>query len=618
MKIYKRLAPFVLVLTLCIQLLPIQVLATSSDFVISDGVLTKYTGTESSVDIPDGVTSIGWEAFSGRTGLTSVTIPSSVTSIQSRAFWHTSLVSIEIPSSVTSIGEFVFSIETLTEISVAPDNPRYSSKDGVLYDKNQTALLVYPRGKADTTFKVPDSVTEITKWAYYDGNLTSISIPSSITSIGEGAFYNKGIKDVYYSGDKEHWEHIEIDDLNPGITSATMHYNSYKSSNGNADSQLQKSYNYISGQFTDVPQSSWYYEGVRTAYEYGLMSGVGNASFNPSGNLTVAEAISIACRIHNLYYGNNVAFKSGNPWYKPYVDYALSCNIIASEYDYNAPVCRADFALFISNALSDEALQPINDISELDIPDVCLVSPVNAAANALRNSGVLSSDDAFSVFNMLVFFENQMGGYSGPKDTDLAIYRLYRAGIVAGNDEYGTYTPTANITRSAVAAIISRVVEPSQRLHITLSKRIEALVPLDQLFNLTGIRKKASKEELAQAYEVAKQIVEPLSNLNIEAQLCGIALALGVRNSKMVTYSMSAPHYNDPYGFFVTGYASCAGCTRATGLCLNMLGIPYEHINEDQYGHQWARINVNGAYWICDAFGLYCGPEEIPYQHPTM
>ena len=47
-----------------------------------------------------------------------------------------------------------------------------------------------------------------------------------------------------------------------------------------------------------------------------------------------------------------------------------------------------------------------------------------------------------------------------------------------------------------------------------------------------------------------------------------------------VSYSMETPHYSDVYGFFVDKTASCAGATRATGLCLNQLGIPYEHVNE--------------------------------------
>lgn len=335
-------------------------------------------------------------------------------------------------------------------------------------------------------------------------------------------------------------------------------------------------------------------------------------------SLTIAEAIAIVCRLHSLSIGNDTSFTAIGPWYQAYVDYALRNSIISAQYDYDLPISRADFALFISNALSDQSLTSINDITEVDIPDVFPAAPLDAAIAVLRNADVLALEDAFSVFSLKMVFDEQMGESNNAKDTDNAIFRLYRAGIVAGNDEYGTYTPNANITRGAVAVMISRVVEPSQRLRISLTPKPVSLVPLEQLSNLSSIQKKASKSQLAQAYEEARKIVQPLANLSREAQLSGIALAVRVRSEKYVTYSMSAPHYNDPYGFFVTGDASCAGSTRATGLCMNMLGIPYEHVNEDQYGHQWTRVNVNGTYWICDAFGLYCGPEKEPYKHPNL
>ena len=54
-------------------------------------------------------------------------------------------------------------------------------------------------------------------------------------------------------------------------------------------------------------------------------------------------------------------------------------------------------------------------------------------------------------------------------------------------------------------------------------------------------------------------------------------------------------------------------------MCLNMLGIPYEHVNESQWSHQWCRVPMpDGSYWICDSYGLYCGPEPAPYQHPYL
>lgn len=111
----------------------------------------------------------------------------------------------------------------------------------------------------------------------------------------------------------------------------------------------------------------------------------------------------------------------------------------------------------------------------------------------------------------------------------------------------------------------------------------------------------------------------PLKEMSREDQLIQIAVAIrAMFDNGQVRYSTSENHYNDPYGYFVLGVGSCAGCARATGLCLNMLGISYEHVNENQWSHQWCRINVDGTYWICDAYGLYVGPESAPYAHPYL
>lgn len=385
---------------------------------------------------------------------------------------------------------------------------------------------------------------------------------------------------------------------------------------------FQKTNSYTSGQFTDVPASSWYTECVKIVYEYGIMEGISSTAFDPDGNLTVAAAIAIACRLHRLWYNNDTVFSSGNPWYQPFVEYAQKNKIIdtSQKYAYDTPITRADFALLISNALPDSALQEINEIWGCDIPDVSTGSPYMDAVTALANAGILTPSNAFQIYSMAMIFGSSLGidnAYS-TSDTFQAIYRLYRAGILAGNDKYGTFTPDANITRSSVAAIVGRVVEPSQRNHVDLTPKPVQLVPMNQLENLSSIRKSASNAQLAQAYAAAKEIVEPLANLSKEAQLCGITLVLRIIYENEGTYSMSAPHYNDPYGYFILHTASCAGCVRATGLCLNMLGISYEHVNENGYSHQWPRVNVNGTYWICDAFGLYCGPEKAPYQHPNF
>lgn len=381
---------------------------------------------------------------------------------------------------------------------------------------------------------------------------------------------------------------------------------------------------YVEGQFSDVSSSEWYAEYVRCAYNHGLMDGTSKNMFSPDGTLTAAEAVAIASRLHNTYHENETKFQPSTPWYQPYVEYAVQNDILVNghDYDFEAPIARVDFALMICNALPKAALTQINEIWANDIPDLSTGVPYEDAVAALRSAGVLTSDNAMQVLFLSAYFGDEFSLTLDESKYETkcyyAVYDLYRAGIMTGNDAYGTFAPYTNITRSSVAAVVSRVVEPSLRQHTTLKPKPASLVPVDRLANLSSLRRFTSASELKQSYDVAREIVEPLANLNREAQLCGIALMTRIITENEVTYSMSAKHYNDPYGFFVLHTASCAGSARATGLCLNMLGIPYEHVHEGEMNsHQWARVNVDGTYWICDAFGLYCGPEPAPYEHPN-
>ena len=100
------------------------------------------------------------------------------------------LTSVTIPSSVTNIGSFAFrDCTSLTNISVDAANPAYSSPNGVLFDKAQTTLITFPFGRSGS-YVIPNTVTSIVTEAFYRCfGLTNVTIPNSVTNIGSYVFY---------------------------------------------------------------------------------------------------------------------------------------------------------------------------------------------------------------------------------------------------------------------------------------------------------------------------------------------------------------------------------------------------------------------------------------------
>ena len=142
--------------------------------------------------IPNSVNSIRWYAFQGCSGLTSVTIPNSVTRIDDYAFYGCSgLTSVTIPNSVTSIGDYAIDgCCNLTSVHIS-DIAAWCNIDFESSTSNPLSYAqhLYLNEEEVKDLVIPNSVTSIGDWAFYDCNgLTSVTIPNSVTSIGSWAF----------------------------------------------------------------------------------------------------------------------------------------------------------------------------------------------------------------------------------------------------------------------------------------------------------------------------------------------------------------------------------------------------------------------------------------------
>lgn len=192
-------------------------------------------------------------------------------------------------------------------------------------------------------------------------------------------------------------------------------------------SNFQRVNFYIDGQFTDVTQKDWFSANVAAVYELGLMSGSSDDFFDAAGPVTKVQSIVMAARLHSIYYTGSGEFEAGEPWYAPYVSYAIEHGIVSGDVNIYGTATRAQFADVLSHAMPAGELEPINEIVDNAIPDV--------------KTG------------------NQYAG---------SIYTLYRAGIVTGSNSRRAFYPSSTVSRAEAAAIIARMADKNLRQAFTL------------------------------------------------------------------------------------------------------------------------------------------------------
>jgi len=179
--------------------------------------------------------------------------------------------------------------------------------------------------------------------------------------------------------------------------------------------------------FVDVNPDAWYHDKVIMAVETGIINGKTPTEFKPDDFLTYAEALKLAACMNQVHRNGKVTLTNGDPWYQPYVDYCRKEGIISGEYKYNENATRAGYMEIFANSLPDSSFKEINNIPDGSILDV-----------------------------------NDNAPYA------IYVYKLYRAGIVTGVDELHNCNPEANIKRSEVATIISRMMNEEERVRFDM------------------------------------------------------------------------------------------------------------------------------------------------------
>lgn len=378
---------------------------------IKEGVTSigKYAFTNcarlSSVDIPDSVTRLGSDCFHACSGLKEIKIPESVTHIGSSAFdGCTSLASITLPSQITTINRYTFF--------------------------NCTNLL---------SISLPDNVSSIEVGAFYScKKLTEIIIPVSVASVGYEAFeFCENLKNVYYGGNKKQWNQIDINRSNSKfeygyhnnsyLLNANIHYLGVEEPDipeptGMPEPTANPTSTPVPTQspgptenptigFTDIAAGRYYTDAVAWAVANGITKGTSATTFSPGNDCTRAQIVTFLWRSQDRPLASAEASFSDMPTTADFikainwaVEQKISYgkgrdNLGRATFQPNAACTRAEAVTFIWRAMGSPSALSTNKFTDMP-SNIDFVKAINwAVANGITNGKSSTTFDPDGICN---------------------------------------------------------------------------------------------------------------------------------------------------------------------------------------------------------------------------
>lgn len=370
--------------------------------------------------------------------------------------------------------------------------------------------------------------------------------------------------------------------------------------------------------FVDVKGGEWFIKGVSSAVEIGLMQGVSSNKFSPNGNITIAEAIAVASRVHALYNtGNLEALNSysGAKWYSGVEKYALEKGIIKvgdfSSADMNKPATRAELLYILDGSLPQKEItsQVNNGIGMSDVKDL--------------NSKIKYVDTVVKHIN---------------------------AGIITGYED-GTVKPNNKITRAEACVIIDRLVRPTERIkqektqtntsgsrvvYVTARNKYGTQSVYDKAGSgLTPITVKYGRHTYLsnnqQEYDYVIKVVEDTLNFKgktgekykqlleewndssyrtrimkkYTSQFSGISekdayelykIEKACQSAKLNNGSSTKNGVDSAYELLSKGYGDCTADAMVNLAVMDAMGYNAKTVANDSQEHEWAMVQANNTW----------------------